>query len=229
MALTTNNTHYWKMDNGNDSIGSLNLASNGTVTFTAGLIGNAATVVSGGFMDVATQPTTYAQSGTAFSVNGWIRFTSTIDSNDHMVFWFRTTTGGNIRQFNLGYMQSTTSWQFTAFPNSGGATTSTTFSASPSTSTWYMLTGVYDGTNLSLYLNGSAVGTPTAWVKGTFSTTAQHSYTLGQSNTTNQQTDEIGFWERALTTGEITQLYNGGAGLQYPYTTTANGNFLSLF
>lgn len=29
--------------------------------------------------------------------------------------------------------------------------------------------------------------------------------------------DEIGMWKRALTTAEITQLYNGGAGLQYPF------------
>jgi len=34
-------------------------------------------------------------------------------------------------------------------------------------------------------------------------------------------------WDRVLTSAERTLLYNSGAGLQYPFTTTsANSNFL---
>ena len=29
--------------------------------------------------------------------------------------------------------------------------------------------------------------------------------------------DALYFWNRAITSGEVTQLYNGGAGLQYPF------------
>ena len=32
--------------------------------------------------------------------------------------------------------------------------------------------------------------------------------------------DEFAFWNRALTSTEITQLYNSGSGLQYPFTTS---------
>ena len=38
-------------------------------------------------------------------------------------------------------------------------------------------------------------------------------------NAFNIQVDEIGIWTQALSTTDITQLYNGGAGLQYPFTT----------
>lgn len=39
--------------------------------------------------------------------------------------------------------------------------------------------------------------------------------------------DEFGIWNRALSTAEIAQLYNSGAGLQYPFTAT--GNTSSMF
>jgi hypothetical protein len=31
------------------------------------------------------------------------------------------------------------------------------------------------------------------------------------------QIDEVGIWSRALSSTEVTKLYNGGAGLQYPF------------
>jgi hypothetical protein len=41
--------------------------------------------------------------------------------------------------------------------------------------------------------------------------------------------DEVGIWSRVLTSTEVTQLYNGGAGLQYPFTNGNNRNFLMFF
>lgn len=35
--------------------------------------------------------------------------------------------------------------------------------------------------------------------------------------------DEVGIWKRVLSGPEITQLYNGGAGLAYPFTSAAKG------
>jgi hypothetical protein len=40
--------------------------------------------------------------------------------------------------------------------------------------------------------------------------------------------DEIGVWSRALTSGEVTQLYNSGAGLQYPFTSNNTSAFFNL-
>lgn len=45
-------------------------------------------------------------------------------------------------------------------------------------------------------------------------------YNLGYVQTTH--IDEIGFWDRALTGDEVTELYNGGAGLAYPFSVAAN-------
>ena len=39
--------------------------------------------------------------------------------------------------------------------------------------------------------------------------------------------DEIGFWTRALSTQELSQLYNGGSGLAYPLTVQSS-NFFQL-
>ncbi len=221
MALTDNLVHYYKFDDANDSVGSLNLTAQGTVTYTSGLIGNAATVVTGGYLKATTQPMTYTQAGTAFSTNGWIKFTSTIAADtNHFTCWFRCTDTTNIYQFGSGYDGAGGVWSFNMFPNSGGGTTATTYTNTPSQNTWYMLTTVYDGSTLSMYLNGSAVGTPASLTKGTFALNSQRIDVSGnEANGANQQVDEMGIWTRVLTTGEITSLYNGGVGLQYPFST----------
>ena len=41
--------------------------------------------------------------------------------------------------------------------------------------------------------------------------------------------DEVGIWSRALTSTEVTSLYNGGAGFQYPFVTASGpANLKSL-
>ena len=48
------------------------------------------------------------------------------------------------------------------------------------------------------------------------------------SNFFNGALDEVGIWRRVLTANEITTLYNGGAGLSYPFTIAPGGTVLFL-
>jgi hypothetical protein len=93
----------------------------------------------------------------------------------------------------------------------------------------------YDTTTLTGYVDGSSVGTIGATTSGSIT---QSDVTeigmrgdldvLNPSNCTSGLIDEVGIWSRALTGAEVTSLYNGGAGLQYPFTGVSNNAFLGF-
>jgi len=86
--------------------------------------------------------------------------------------------------------------------------------------TWTYLTWVRSSGISCLYINGvlqnSATDTNNYFAQRLF---------IGNNSDTNQSfsgtLDEIGFWQRALSTEEVNALYNGGAGLTYPFITPA--------
>ncbi|MDI6756455.1 MAG: LamG domain-containing protein [Endomicrobiia bacterium] len=90
-----------------------------------------------------------------------------------------------------------------------------------STGVWVHMVCVWDGTTIKMYLN-NAQQTQTASISGTMpninDTTYPFSLGMRIYNTTTKdlymdgRLDEIVIWSRALTTTEISQLYNGGTG-----------------
>lgn len=90
------------------------------------------------------------------------------------------------------------------------------------TSTWYHLVAVhtpYDGVsdNVQLYLNGSEDG---SGILNIGTSTASFNQYIGSA--TNGASyfdgiiDEASIWVRDLSSSEVTELYNGGSGKQYP-------------
>jgi Laminin G domain. len=89
---------------------------------------------------------------------------------------------------------------------------------------WHQCILTWDATHTNLYLdNGSPItvtptGSPTPdSTSRTNAIGAQWSGTLGFFT---GDIDEVGIWSRALTSTEVGQLYNSGAGLAYPFTVT---------
>jgi hypothetical protein len=94
---------------------------------------------------------------------------------------------------------------------------------------WAFITFVYNGTNSIFYKDGVQSG-----IIQNFTNFNSHSnnisiFYFGRSDKTNYMInnsaiiDEIGIWNRSLSSSEISQLYNSGYGLQYsPTITTAN-------
>lgn len=92
-------------------------------------------------------------------------------------------------------------------------------SISTITGSYAMMTQVYDANsnNLSLFVNGDAVGAVSISndpYEGEF--WLGFGADPGQGTYGNLQADEIGIWNRTLNTTEIDELYNGGAGLEFP-------------
>jgi hypothetical protein len=102
--------------------------------------------------------------------------------------------------------------------STGGSThyTTITSSANINDGNWHNAVTVFDGTNLSLYVDGVLVAGPTTWQGGNITTDATNTFFIGSSGSTSGplvpyfsgNIDEVRIYNRALSAAEITNLYN---------------------
>ena len=218
MALTDNLTYYWKLDensgNATDSIGSKTLTNNGTTTYATGKINNGA-VFNGTsqWLSIADEAGLRYSSTQAFSISFWFKLDDTTGVQTIISKWDNDATKD---QEYVIYMNGTT-LEFVV----NGDTAKTVKISSLSADTWYHCVATA-ATNkvLNLYINA---GTPATKTSTNGFLTNYSEFRVGQNTGTNYFDgiiDEIGFWNRVLTSDEVSELYNSGNGLQYPFTTT---------
>ena len=87
----------------------------------------------------------------------------------------------------------------------------------PDTSNWYHYVFTFDDSNLTIYRNGSQVATTSYTASSTTTGNATNSLTLGKApnasgNYLDGRLDDMGIWDRVLSTSEISELYNSGTG-----------------
>lgn len=222
MALTDNIVSYWKLDeasgNAADSVGSNTLTNNNSVTYSAALINNGANLGSANtnkFLSNTGNLGITAQA--AFSVVIWVKLLAEIASGQWDLFTLGDTATGQLRLIRYEYNAGTQRVNFYK------GTTNLRSTITLGTSTFHQLALTFDGTTLTGYIDGSSIGTstPATTSNGETNFTAFGSGDGLPSNTASSLLDEMGFWSRALTAGEVTSLYNGGAGIQYPFGATA--------
>jgi len=100
---------------------------------------------------------------------------------------------------------------FSARNNSATGVTETSDSALE-TGRWYYVAGVYDGSNVTLYVDGIAAASPpsqTGTIYDSDSTVRIGAGTAGASRA-NGIIDEVRIYNKALSQSEITELYNMG-------------------
>lgn len=225
MALITNLLAYYKLDgNSNDSVGSLN-GTDTSMSYVAGKIGSA------GSFNGTTGKVEYSQTGfnlgSAFTFNVWVNAASY--ATRQILFIKSDGVSNATGSFSFEVGNSVNKATLTVFVGASNSTLSS--STNLTTSVWSMLTFTYDGTNLAIYLNGTSDGT-NATGTGAVNTITQPT-TLGMLGALSVLPysglmDLAGVWTRVLSGSEITQLYNGGAGLDYPFTITNNSGFFNF-
>lgn len=229
IALTTGTKAYWKLDESSgdatDTVGSNTLTNTNTVTYSTGKINNGADFGASNSTKKLNSTASSGIDGGVMSWSCWIKPTalpsSDADPYATTTFNFATTSNATSSVFytlSLANVSGTQRVYFTRHKN-GVASTGAYYNTSVSTSVWTHIAGTYDGTTLQVYVNGVA-GTSTT-DSGTGS--AGSTYTsLGSRNTVafySGMVDEVGLWSRAITSGEVTTLYNSGNGRQYPFST----------
>lgn len=215
MALTDNIVAYWKLDgNSEDSVASYDLTDT-SVSYNAsyGKIGQGANY--GGSPTKSVINSDLGITGGAVTLNFWVKingyssgaFVSQMDGGSKVQYNIRgKTAGGNgliFSRVKRGVIDNS-------------------ITIANNTSDWQMLTLTYDNTDVKAYINGSYQSSTASSGNGTatVSDISALGYQLETTEFTNAYIDEVGIWSRALSSDEITALYNSGNGLSYPFTTT---------
>jgi hypothetical protein len=212
---------YYKFDgDANDSVGSNDGTVSGATQTSSGKInqaysfdGNNDYITYGDILNSTFITNT-------FSISCWVYITDYTDGDGYhgMIINKWHTSDSSDNAFIL-YCDG--SW------NTNGADTAFT---QPSLNTWHHIVVTMDGGTAKIYLDGSLDATGTGHDCNTTT------YPLRIGNLWNNAydftgtIDEVGIWSRALTSQEVSELYNSGAGLSYPFTggDISNTNFFTL-
>jgi len=145
---------------------------------------------------------------TNFSISCWVKLESKTGYDSLIVKGY---SGGDYAWW-LRLNSDATAFEFRI--NNGGIVGST---INPSLDIWYHVVAIYNGSNASIYVNNSL---PDSIAWSTDPDVNIQNVSIGRDTGLNLRfldgiIDEIGIWNRSLSTDEITQLYNNGDGLSY--------------
>lgn len=219
MALIDDLRNYYSCDEGSGSVidqhGSDDLAAVNTPLYEqTGIIDYG--VGGDGTNDGFSKNVSYSSIG---SINIWVKLTNTTQnhSNCSCLSTYNSNAPGRF-MFNFDAAVTTT---FEGVFNDGGSAIEMSFGATDTS--YHMLTLTFDGTTFLTYYDGSFVNEYTA------STTAVINWVRikllindNDNQFLNGTVDEVGIWTRVLDGLEVSDLYNGGAGLAYPFDADTN-------
>lgn len=221
MALTDNLIAYYKLDeaSGNraDSVGVNTLTDVNTVGSAAGIIGNGSSHVRAS-NEHFSNTTLGLLLGNAFTVSTWINVPD-LGAVNQAVWSFRPSSGSvNIIQLEIGDNGSTAEARLIIIDSAGTNKKDYKIGSVPY-STFCHLVVTWDGTNLILYRDATVPSTTKTVDLAATLTATSRTFRLGAESATanifDGKLDEVAIWTRAVTASEVTQLYNGGAGLPY--------------
>lgn len=221
MPLTDNLISYWKLDEASgdavDAHGSNTLTDHNTVTSGTGKINTARQFTRANSEFLNHTSNSDLQTGDIdFTIAFWINLDS--QPGTEVVVMKGDDVGGTHEH---GCFQTGSNMKFSVENGSGSATDGTTLS----NGTWYFVVVWHDSVNNQVGISVND-NTPTTSAYSGGITAAGSNFEVGGdvngSRYVDGRIDEMGFWKRVLTSGERTQLYNGGAGLAYPFSASSD-------
>lgn len=206
---------YWTFDtNGADSIGN-NSATQIYATHNSSCKLNGCYYFNGSAF-IKTTANRLWNSGKNFTSNFWV---NTITTSDGVI--------AGKTQFKWELLAHTDGFALLSYAPSGDYIEST---ASINTGTWKMVTIMKNSSNfLSIYVNGAYSGS-IAGITQDLESTTDYMYFGSRADSGVYYTgyiDDSGIWERDLTSAEITELWNSGAGKQPLGNTVINVDLTS--
>lgn len=217
-SLLTGLQAFWKLSDEIDAgPNSYDLTENGTISYVTGKIGNA--------FDCDGTNANYLSQSTDFS---WAA-----GGTNSLSFWFNGDAfqTNNQRGHAVGYVTAESiadwclivnddtlivnHWLSAGNDSDGGHKFDKTFS----TGTWYHVVVTHNNGTLKCYIDNS-LETEDASLETDEFITANRGFCLGGLRSGdvnfNGKLDAVGLWDKELTSGEVSQLYNSGSGLEHP-------------
>lgn len=224
MAWLDNYVDGWKLDEASGNAlsisGTNDFTDNNTVGSGTGKINNARDFEAGSLEYFSLEDNaalSFGDEGCTFAL--WI--------NAESLDTFRTLFSKDdftTREYALYYDVVTGKFSFfvTSDGTNGTLSEVKTTAASFSTATWYLAICTHDAAANEIAISINA-GTPdtASHSGGIFDGTVDFLLGSGPGTYWDGLIDEFHVWRRVLTSDERTQLYNGGSGLAYPFTTNA--------
>jgi len=209
-SLTDDLVSYYKLDETSgttlaDETGTYPVTHSGVTLNQTGKIGKAITI------NATINNFNIGYLGTNSSINAWHKLISGTSGPGAM--FEIPVTSNRFHQLLIDY--NGTNYIFTSYSQCGGTKYSFN-SSSISSSNYNMITVTWDSANYYVYINGVYEG---SFTKGSTGSCNALNWRMGRYN--KQYFDEIGIWNRTLTSDEVTTLYNSGAGLTYPFDVNA--------
>lgn len=232
MALTDNLVAYYSLDessgNAVDATGNgFTMTNNGTTAFAAALINNGADYGTTNSTKSFQVNNDLGIAGGAITISTWVKLRTEISSGIQGIA-IQGDAGTDVNYIiAYDYNGGTRRLQFNRQKQSV-SNNITNGTATLGTAGWNYIVLTYDGTNVAGWLNGTQVASDLS-TSGSGSAGAFDMFRIGGND--NQYTnlyisayqDETGIWSRALTSTEIADLYNGGAGFAYPFSGGGGG------
>jgi hypothetical protein len=220
--LTNGLIAYWRLDEQNgvraDATGNGNDLSDSNGTgYAEGKIGNAASFDG---TQILSCPVAGMTADEPFTVSFWAKYDLAAqpphdpDGAGSSPGWVNGWQGGGAFYLSLTDMASDHGAGPGWYVMFGAPSGSPIFAPAPASNAWQHIAVAYDGTTASLFINGAGVGNGDGFSFGAW----LHGIRVGwQDDPYVGLIDEIGLWNRGLSSDEIEQLYNNGNGFAYPF------------
>lgn len=217
-TLLTGLVASWKLDNTSDSAGSNTLTNNNSVTFTAGKIGNAATLVAASSQYLSLATNASVEGGDVdYTIGFWMKTNST--ATGYVPLGKDTDTG---REYYFFKPDSSFDFQFSVF-RSTTAVTALLDIGSYSSGVWYCVIGWHDATANTVNISVNDITPASTATGGALDAVTSAQFRIGArqypsfESYLDGQIDNVNIWRRVLTAGERTAFYNAGAGIEHPF------------
>jgi len=228
MALTDDLIGFWSLedDAANTTVVDDTGNNNGTASTNTSNLSEAAKVGDGFDLDGSAENVSVTETGItadSMSIQAWVQ---PDDTAANPIVSKRTS--GNCYQLAANASNEP---YFIVWSGGAAGSVTDTGNAMATDGTFYHLVGTYDGSDVRLYVNGSEVGTGDSFTGNINDTTTAIKFgtdSPGGSNYFNGTIDEIGLWNRGLTSAEVTSLYNGDSGLAYPFAAAGTNMQINI-
>lgn len=220
MALRDGLVGYWKCDDEygvTDLVGTANGSVSGATSGLTGQIGDAYSL--DGVNDVINFGDNYDFGTGDFSISLWFKTSST-----GFDYFATKGTGANSGAAPGWGVAQTNGALYGFITDSGGRQILSTVGSGLNDGAWHHAVWVFDrDANCTIYIDGSAQ-TPES-ISGTSGTLNNaENFRWGILSSASSygefEIDEVGLWDRVITSDEVTSLYNSGTGQTYPFNTT---------
>ncbi|MFK4100691.1 LamG-like jellyroll fold domain-containing protein [Streptomyces sp. NPDC019531] len=208
---------YWPLDEatGTATADISGGSNNGTLqagaSWTTGKFGAGAVSLTGASNSWVDVPTTAVDTSGSYSVSAWVK-PSSVSGNQT----YASIDGSSISPFYLQLSGGTFAFTVRSADSTGASWKQVT-GGSPTTGTWYHLTGVYDNSahTIALYVNGTLQSTTafsSPWKATGHTTIGRAKWNGGNVDFANGAIDDVRMVSRALTAREAYALGTGAAG-----------------